>query len=301
MKGYWHVPLTERAAEISAFVTPNNFFNYTVMAFGLRNAPATFQRLMNTILGDVANCKVYLDDIVVFSSDWREHVNTLFTVFTRLLNASLTLNLIKCEYAKATVTYLGKQVGQGQVRPVAQKVQAIVDFSMPQTKRKLRHFLGMAGYYRAFCWNFSDVDLPLTNFLRSSQKFLWSDECKHAFKSVKALLCSAPVLFAPDYSHGFKIDVDASATGAGAVLLQDDGDGVEHPVAYFSKKILPHQKNYSTIEKEELALLLSLQHFEVYVGSSSIPVLIFTDHNPLIFLSRMRNANQRLMRWSLFI
>ncbi len=301
LKGYWQVPLTERAAEISAFVTPNNFFNYTVMAFGLRNAPATFQRLMNTILGDVANCKVYLDDIVVFSFDWKEHVNTLFTVFTRLLNASLTLNLAKCEFAKATVTYLGKQVGQGQVRPVAQKVQAIVKFSVPQTKRELRRFLGMAGYYRAFCRNFSDVVLPLTNLLRSSQMFRWSDECQHAFKSVKALLCSAPVLSAPDYSRGFKIDVDASATGAGAVLLQDDGDGVEHPVAYFSKKFLPHQKNYSTIEKEALALLLSLQHFEVYVGSSSIPVLIFTDHNPLVFLSRMRNANQRLMRWSLFI
>ncbi len=301
LKGYWQVPLTERAAEISAFVTPDNFLNYTVMAFGLRNAPATFQRLMNTILGDVANCKAYLDDIVVFSSSWREHVNTLFTVFTRLFNASLTLNLAKCEFAKATVTYLGKQVGQGQVRPVAQKVQAIVDFPVPQTKRELRRFLGMAGYYRAFCRNFSDVVLPLTNLLRSSQKFVWSDECQHAFKSVKALLCSAPVLSAPDYLRGFKIEVDASASGAGAVLLQDDDDGVEHPVAYFSKKFLSHQKNYSTIEKEALALLLSLQHFEVYVGSSSIPVLIFTDHNPLIFLSRMRNANQRLMRWSLFI
>ncbi len=284
LKGYWQVPLTERAAEISAFVTPDNFLNYTVMAFGLRNAPATFQHLINIVLGDFANCKAYLDDIVVFSSNWREHVNTLFTVFTRLLNASLMLNLAKCEFAKATVTYLGKHVGQGQVRPVAQKVQAIVDFHVPHMKRELRRFLGMAGYYSAFCRNFSDVVLPLTNLLRSSQKFLWSDECQQAFKSVKALLCSAPVLSAPYYLRGFKIEVDSSATGAGAVLLQDDDDGVEHPVAYFSKK-LSHQKNYSMIEKEALALLLSLQHFEVYVGSSSIPVLIFTDHNPLISLS----------------
>lgn len=301
LKGYWQVPLTERAAEISAFVTPDNFLNYTVMAFGLRNAPATFQRLMNTILADVKNCKAYLDDIVVYSSSWKEHMDTLLVVFTRLLKASLTLNLAKCEFAKATVLYLGKRVGQGQVRPAVQKVQAIVDFPVPQTKRDLRRFLGMAGYYRAFCLNFSDVALPLTNLLRASQKFLWSNECQHAFEAVKSLLCSDPVLSAPDYSRSFKLDVDASATGAGAVLLQDDVQGVEHPVAYFSKKFLPYQLHYSTIEKEALALLLALQHFEVYVGSSSIPVLVFTDHNPLVFLSRMRNANQRIMRWSLII
>lgn len=301
LKGYWQVPLTERAAEIAAFVTPDNFLNYTVMAFGLRNAPATFQRLMNSVLAGVQNCKAYLDDIVVYSSSWKAHVDTLTTVFTHLRDASLTLNLSKCEFAKATVTYLGKQVGQGQVCPVAQKVQAIVDFPVPQTKRELRRFLGMAGYYRAFCRNFSDIALPLTDLLRLSQKFVWDAACQHAFNAIKTLLCSVPVLAAPDHSRPFKIDVDASATGAGAVLLQDDADGVEHPVAYFSKKFLPHQKNYSTIEKEALALLLALQHFEVYVGSNPNLVRVFTDHNPLVFLARMRNANQRIMRWSLFV
>ncbi len=298
LKGYWQVPLTERAAEISAFVTPDNFLNYTVMAFGLRNAPATFQRLMNTILGDVANCKAYLDDIVVFSSSWREHVNTLFTVFTRLFNASLTLNLAKCEFAKATVTYLGKQVGQGQVRPVAQKVQAIVDFPVPQTKRELRRFLGMAGYYRAFCRNFFRCGFAFNQFASFLPKFVWSDECQHALLK---LCCVVPQYF---LLRIICVVLKLKLMPVPAELVRSfyrNDDGVEHPVAYFSKKFLPHQKNYSTIEKEALALLLSLQHFEVYVGSSSIPVLIFTDHNPLIFLSRMRNANQRLMRWSLFI
>lgn len=159
----------------------------------------------------------------------------------------------------------------------------------------------MAGYYRSFCRNFSDVVLPLTNLLRVSNEFEWTDECQSAFDSVKSLLSNAPVLMAPNYSHVFKLDVDASATGAGAVLLQDDSNGVEHPIGYFSKKFLKHQLNYSTIEKETLALLLALQHFEVFIGSSSLPVLVFTDHNPLVFLSRMKNANQRIMRWSLFI
>ena len=99
----------------------------------------------------------------------------------------------------------------------------------------------------------------------------------------------------------FKLSVDASDAGAGAVLLQDGDDGVEHPVSYFSKKFNPHQRVYSTIEKEALALILALKHFEVYVGSASAPVVVYTDHNPLVFINQMRNANQRLMRWALFL
>ena len=114
-----------------------------------------------------------------------------------------------------------------------------------------------------------------------------------------SLLCSAPVLSAPNFSLPFKLEVDASATGAGAVLLQDGEGGMCHPVGYFSVKFKKHQLNYSTIEKETLAMLLALQHFQVYVGSSSPPVTVFTDHNPLVFLKQMYNHNQRLMRWAL--
>ncbi|KAL6486740.1 hypothetical protein MHYP_G00061320 [Metynnis hypsauchen] len=122
-----------------------------------------------------------------------------------------------------------------------------------------------------------------------------------AFESVKSLLCSSPVLAAPNFARAFKLEVDASCTGAGAVLLQEDSRGIDHPVCYFSKKFAKHQLAYSTIEKEALALLLALQHFEVYLGSSSDPVFVFTDHNPLTFLHRMSNSNRRLMRWSLIV
>ena len=159
----------------------------------------------------------------------------------------------------------------------------------------------MAGYYRSFCRNFSTVVLPLTTLLSPKTDFVWTPECQHAFESVKSLLSHAPVLAAPDLSRPFKLEVDASAGGAGAVLLQEDAGGVDHPVCYFSRKFNKHQVRYSTIEKETLALLLALQHFEVYVGSSPLPVVVFTDHNPLIFLSRMYNHNQRLMRWALVV
>ncbi len=153
LKGYWQVPLTPRASEISAFVTPDDFMQYSVMAFGMRNAPSTFQRLMQIVLGGVENCEAYLDDIVIYSSSWEEHVISLREVFSCLAGASLTLNLAKCEFAKATVVYLGKIVGQGQVRPVDAKISAVMEFPAPKNKRDLRRFLGMAGYYRGFCRN----------------------------------------------------------------------------------------------------------------------------------------------------
>ena len=301
LKGYWQVPLTPRAQLISAFVTPNSFLQYTVMPFGVRNAPATFQRLVNIVLSGLSGCEAYLDDIVVYSDSWEDHMAQLRAVFCRLREANLTLNLAKCEFGPATVTYLGKVVGGGQVRPVHSKVEAILSFPPPVTRRGLMWFLGMAGYYRRFCNNFSAVAAPLTDLLSPKVRYVWSPVCQHAFDSIKALLTHAPVLAAPVFERPFRLAVDACDAGAGAVLLQDGDDGVEHPVSYYSKKFNQHQRVYSTAEKEALALVLALRHFEVYVGASCGPTVVFTDHNPLVFLDRMRNTNQRLMRWSLFL
>ncbi|XP_067261173.1 uncharacterized protein [Chanodichthys erythropterus] len=225
LKGYWQVPLTARASDISAFVTQDDFMQYCVMAFGMRNAPATFQRLINIVLAGVRNCNAYLDDLVIYSSSWSAHVATLREVFERLRNASLTLNLSKCEFGQATVTYLGREVGQGQVRPIEAKVAAIAEFPVPTTRKELRRFLGMAGYYRNFCKNFSTVASPLTSLLSPSRTFIWSNDCQNAFDNIKVLLCSTPVLTAPDVGKDFKLEIDASSVGAGAVLVQEDANG----------------------------------------------------------------------------
>lgn len=301
LKGYWQIPLSSRASDIAAFITPDAFAQYTAMAFGLRNAPATFQRLVNTVLAGIPNCSAYLDDVVVYSRDWSEHLKSLRDVFQRFASASLTLNLTKCEFGQAKVTYLGKEVGHGQVRPVEAKVEAISEFPVPTTRRELRRFLGIAGYYRSFCRNFSSVVSPLTSLLSPSKSFVWDEKCQYAFESVKTLLSSSPVLAAPDLNRPFKLEVDASNVGAGAVLLQDDEQGIAHPVSYFSRKFNKNQLNYSVIEKETLALIFALQHFEVYVGCSVQPLIVFTDHSPLTFLSKLYNHNQRLTWWSLFL
>lgn len=300
LKGYWQVPLTKRAQEISSFVTPSGLHSYQVMSFGLRNAPATFQRLMNRVICGLEGCAVYLDDLVVFSDSWESHLKRLRSVLRRLADARLTVNLAKCEFAKATVTYLGKVVGNGEVRPMHAKVQAVQNFPSPTTKKELMRFLGLVGYYRSFCRNFSTVVAPLTDLLKGKTKFIWSNTCELVFENVKSLLCSAPVLMAPCFDKPFTLHVDASNVGAGAVLQQSDVDGVYHPVSFFSRKFNTYQCNYSVVEKEALALIWALQHFAVYLNSSA-PIVIYTDHNPLTFLNSLQCPNQRLVRWSLFL
>ena len=192
-------------------------------------------------------------------------------------------------------------MGQGRIKPLEAKVNAISEFPVPKCKRQLMRFLGMAGYYRKFCKNLSGIAEPLTNLLNKSTKLKWNDKCQDAFDRLKAILNSVPVVLAPDFDKCFKLAVDASDVGIGAVLLQEDNNGVDHPVCYFSKKFNKHQKNYSTIEKECLALILEIQQFEVYLTSSTSPIVVFSDHNPLSFLHKLKNKNQRLLRWSLLL
>ena len=140
----------------------------------------------------------------------------------------------------------------------------------------------------------------MTNLLGKRVKFIWTDNCQKSFEKLKAILKSAPVLLAPRFNKEFKLAVDASDVGAGSVLLQDD-NSVDLPVCYYSKKFNKHQRNYSTVEKECLSLIHALQHFEVYLASTVAPIVIFTDHNPLTFIHKMKNKNQRLLRWSLML
>ena len=281
LKGFWQVPLTDRAKEVSAF--------------------ATFQRLVNNVICGLDGCDAYIDDVIIYSDSWSDHLQRIRKFFERISKAKLTVNLAKTEFCHATVTFLGHLVGQGHFKPLEAKVNAISEFPVPKCKRQLMRFLGMAGYYRKFCKNFSGIAEPLTNLLKKSTKVKWNDKCQDAFDRLKAILKSAPVLLAPDFDKCFKLAVDASDVGIGAVLLQEDNNGIDHPVCYFSKKFNKHQKNYSTIEKECLALILAIQQFEVYLTSSTSPIVVFSDHNPLNFLHKLKNKNQRLLRWSLLL
>jgi hypothetical protein len=271
------------------------------MPYGMKNAPATFQRLMNNVIQGLDNTVVYLDDVVVFTDSWDAHIEELEKLLWRLVDANLVVNLKKCEFVCAQVQYLGYVVGLGTVQPPDSKVEAIKNFLPPCTKRDVRRFLGCIGYYRRFLKNFATVVSPLTELLKKERKFVWTSECEDSFRLAKEILVNYPIMLAPNFNEPFILATDASNVGAGAVLLQEDNQGIEHPVCYYSKKFNNAQKNYSVVEKELLAMILALQHFAVYIPPYGPRVKVYTDHHPLKYLSCLKTKNQRLTRWSLFL
>ena len=238
LKGFCQILLTHRAKEISVFVTPDGLYQYKVMPFGMKNLPAT-QRLINGLIFDLDSCKANIDDAIIFRDEWKQHLETISAFIDRLSEAKLTNNLAKSEFCHANLKFLGHILGQGQVIPLEAEVEAISDFPAPTCKRQLMRFLGMVGYYRKFFHYF--------------------------FDKLKAILKNAPVLLAPNFDREFKLGVNASDVGAGSVLLQEDDNGVDHSVCYFPKTFYKHHRNYSTIEKECLSLILALQHFFSYI------------------------------------
>ena len=153
LKGYWQVRLTERAKQLSAFVTPQGLYQYRVMPFGMKNAPSTFQKMINRVLGGLECCEAYIDDVIIYSDSWQEHLSQLRAIFVRFSQANLTVNLGKSEFGHVEVMFLGHVVGNGQVKPADAKTQALLEYPVPHNKQELMRFLGMAGYYHRFCHN----------------------------------------------------------------------------------------------------------------------------------------------------
>ncbi|XP_047484925.1 uncharacterized protein LOC125036378 [Penaeus chinensis] len=185
------------------------------------------------------------------------------------------------------------------VAAVDEKIRAIQDLPVPTNRKAVQRYLGMTGYYRRFCPNFSSIAKPLTDLTSSKRKFDWTLSCQEAFEKLKFLLCSKPILKGPDFSKPFVLQVDASDVAAGAVLLQLADDDVLHPICYASTKFKKYQCAYSTVEKEALALLMALDKFEIYLGNTGNEIVVFSDHNPLQFVNSIKNINQRLTRWFL--
>ena len=301
VKGYYQIPLTKRAKLISAFVTPFGLFEYTRLPFGMCNAPATFQRVVNEAIQGLEGIYAYLDDILIVSDTWEEHLCRLRALLARLEEMGFTINLAKSSFCQAQVRYLGHIIGSGKILPKAENIDAIVNYPVPKDRKSLLRFLGMTSYYRKFCKNFSTIACPLTELTSTKRKFVWTETCQLAFEQLKNILCSKPVLSVPDLAKPFSIQVDACDSGVGAVLMQENAETKElHPVSYYSYKLKPHQRSYATVEKELLGIIMTLQKYEVYF-STHLPVTIYTDHNPLTFLNRARLTNQRILRWSLYL
>uniref|UniRef100_A0A8C4RKU8 ribonuclease H n=1 Tax=Erpetoichthys calabaricus TaxID=27687 RepID=A0A8C4RKU8_ERPCA len=231
-KGYWQIPLTSSAREKTAFSTPSGHWQYKVVPFGLHGAPATFQRLVDTLLRPHNSYSAaYLDDIIIYSDTWKDHVQQVLAILHTLIQAGLRINPKKCFFGLQEAKYLGYLVGGGTVRPQCSKIDAIVRWPRPISKRQVQAFLGLASYYRRFVPRFSERASPLTDLTkkRAPLKVVWSDVAEAAFCDLKLALTSAPVLKSPNFNFPFILQTDALDTGLGAVLSQCI-DGAEHPV-----------------------------------------------------------------------
>lgn len=294
-RGYWQVPLAPEARQYTAFRTPQGLFQFTVMPFGLQGAPATFQRLMDQVLaGAEAFAGAYLDDIVVFSHSWEDHIEHLNDVLQRLKQAGLTVQPKKCAIAQTEAKYLGYLLGHGVIRPQQDKVLAVRNCPRPQTKSQLRSFLGLAGWYRRFVPHFATRAAPLTDLTQRSvpNQLPWDEKHEHAFQDLKEALCNDPVLQSPDFNQPFVVQTDASGVGLGAVLLQGDE---QKPVAYVSRKLWPRETRYSAIELECLAIKWALETFKYYLLGRDF--ILQTDHRGLQWLHKMKDSNNRISRW----
>ena len=298
-KGFHQIPISPSDCSKTAFCTPWGKFEYCFMPFGLRNGPAVFQRLMDNLLHqDKDISQVYIDDIVIFSTTWEEHCSHISTVLSRLKQAGLTANAKKCQWGLTKVEFLGHIVGQGKVSPAELKVKSVSDFKFPETKKAVRQFLGLVGYYRRFIPNFADKSFNLTEATRKTapDRVAISDVICNEFSFLKQVLCSIPALTLPVPEDEFLLQTDASGVGLGAVLSVVR-NGAELPVAFWSKKLLPRERNYSASELEGLAVVAAVHHFHPYLITH--PFTLETDHRALVFLDSAQYRNGRLARWAL--
>ena len=298
-RGYWQVAVAEESRPKTAFITHCGLFQFKVLPFGLCNAPATFQRLMNSVLSGLIykSCAVYLDDIVVASPTLEQHLSDLDEVFARLRSAGLTLKLSKCQFCLSDLTFLGYRVTPSGIRPDPDKVRAVTEFEVPSTVKQVRQLLGLTGYYRRFVQNYAKHAEPLFALTKKDASFNWNSDCQKAMDLLKNSITSAPVLRFPDFSRPFFIHADACDAGLGAALMQRDDEGRDVAVAYTSQAVHKSEKPYSTPEKQCLAVIWALEHFRPYV--EGLHVTIFTDHSSLKWLMSRPNPSGRLARWSL--
>lgn len=286
-ESYYQVSLENSAKDKTAFRTNKGLFRFTVMPFGLTNAPATMARLMSRVLGHDLEpfVYVYLDDIIITSSSFQEHVRLIREVARRLSQAGLTINLLKSKFCQTKIKYLGYVLSEAGLSMDVSKIQPVLDYPIPKTVKDIRRLLGLAGFYNKFIPNYSDITAPITNLLRKNQKsFSWTKEADDALIKLKTALVTAPVLGNPDFDLPFIVETDSSDLAIGAVLVQMQ-NGERKTIAYFSKKLSHTQRKYSATERECLAVLLSIEHFRHFLEGSQFYVQ--TDALSLTFLKTM--------------
>lgn len=296
--GYWQLKVADKDQPKTAFICSSGLYEMCRLPFGLCTAPSAFQALMNSVLRGIQykSTLAYLDDIIIYSRTFEEHLEHVREVFQRLRDAGLKMKLSKCEFLKEEVNFLGHVVTPAGLHTDPEKVKVIRNLAPPKNVRDIRGFLGMCGYYRRFIQDFATLARPLTQLTRKNAHFEWTERCQEAFEKLKAFLTTAPVLMYPNVNKGYKLYTDASLHCVGGILTQEDENGEERVVQYLSHQLTPTQSRYSCIEREMYAIVYCLNKVRHFV--LGCPLTILTDHRPLRSLFTAEMKNPRVQRWA---
>ncbi|KAL0204491.1 hypothetical protein M9458_002509, partial [Cirrhinus mrigala] len=288
----------------TAFSTTSGHYEYRVMPFGLANSPSYFQAFVNDVFRDMLNrwVIIYIDNILIYSDSYSEHVQHVRAVLQRLMEHQLYAKEEKCEFHQERITFLGYVISPEGVAMDESKVNAVRNWPRPKTLKELQRFLGFSNFYRRFIRNFSTVAAPLSSMIKQGNtRLTWTPSAAQAYDELRLRFTTAPILHHPDPNLPFLVEVDASSTGVGAVLSQRQGQPPKtFPCAYFSHKLSPAERNYDVGNRELLAIKLALGEWRHWLEGAKHPFIILTDHRNLEYIRSARVLNHRQARWSLF-
>ena len=294
--GYYHIGLSEDAKPKTAFVVAGmGKYQFNRVPFGLAQAPAYFQRLINEVLTGLDFAMGYLDDIIIFSKTEEEHLRHLEIIFERLRGADLKLKLQKCSFFKKHIQYLGHLLSEEGIQPLPEKLESISKMPTPKNAKQVKQFLGLVGYYRKFVPRFADISRILTKLTRKNEEFKWTTECEKCFQLLKEYLQEAPILRYPDPAASYTLYTDASKYAYAGVLTQTVED-TDHPVAYVSGLFRGSQLNWAALTKEAYAIYMSVKKLSFYLDSAKITVR--SDHLPLKRFLEKNTLNSKVNNWA---
>ena len=296
--GFWQIPVDPETRHKAAFITHDGVYEWKRMPFGLKNAAMSFQMFMGHVLKDLnwKHVLCYIDDILIFSGSFQEHLQHLQLVFDRLKEAGLTLKADKCHFCVEKVLYLGHVITKDGIFVDEKKTEKVSKYPVPKSQTEVRSFLGLCNYYRRFVKNFSKLATPLNQLLQKYTKFNWSQECEESFQALKHALVTAPMLKYPDMNAPFILSTDASGTALWYILGQKGPDGKEMVVAYGGRSLKPDERKFTVSEQECLAVVDGIKAYKEYLTKH---FTVITDHQALKWLNSVKDTSSRLGRWAL--
>ena len=294
--GYYHIGLKDSAKPKSAFVLSSlGKYQFNRVPFGLAQAPAYFQRLINGMLKGCNFAMGYLDDIIIYSRSEKEHLEHLEEIFTRLKTAALKLKLEKCCFFKKHIQYLGHLISEDGIQPLPEKLKSITKMPAARNPKEVKQFLRLVGYYRKCVPRFTDISRVLTYLTNKDVEFKWMPECENCFQILKEFLQQAPILRYPDPQASYTHCTDASKYAYTGVLIQHN-NGMDHPITYVSRLFRGSQLNWATLTKEAYAIYMSVKKLSFYIDTAKITVK--SDHLPLKKILEKNTLNTKVNNWA---